>query len=74
VLLFRLHYLLQNPKEKKEKKRKIAMNRSLTFGVSRPDPNAKPDISSFQRWMVALCAIRFDLQQGQVRFLISHSL
>ncbi|CAK9223199.1 unnamed protein product [Sphagnum troendelagicum] len=42
------------------------MNRSLTFGVSRPDSNAKPDISSFQRWMVALCAIRFDLQQGQI--------
>lgn len=42
------------------------MNRSVTLAVPRHDPIGKPDVSALQRWMVAICAIRFDLQQGQV--------
>lgn len=42
------------------------MNRTLSLAVPRPDPIGKPDVSALQRWVVAICAIRFDLQQGQV--------
>ena len=42
------------------------MNRSVTLAVPRHDPVGKADVSALQRWMVAICAIRFDLQQGQL--------
>lgn len=42
------------------------MNRAVSLAVPRPDPTGKPDVSALQRWVVAICAIRFDLQQGQV--------
>lgn len=45
------------------------MNRSVTLAVPRHDPVGKTDVSALQRWMVAICAIRFDLQQGQVSCL-----
>lgn len=47
------------------------MNRSVTFGAARPESNARADVAAFQRWMVAVCAIRFDLQQGQVCAMLS---
>lgn len=36
------------------------------MAVPRHDPIGKPDVSALQRWIVAICAIRFDLQQGQL--------
>lgn len=42
------------------------MNRSVTMAVPRHDPVGKAEVSAMQRWIVAICAIRFDLQQGQV--------
>ena len=43
------------------------MKRSVTLAVpSGSDRNSAKESSGFQRWMLALCAIRFDLEQGQV--------
>ncbi|XP_024391056.1 uncharacterized protein [Physcomitrium patens] len=42
------------------------MNRSVTMAVPRHDPVGKAEVSAMQRWIVAICAIRFDLQQGQL--------
>ncbi|KAL2621427.1 hypothetical protein R1flu_001632 [Riccia fluitans] len=39
------------------------MNRSP---VSRSESVGRPDGAAFRRWLVALCTIRFDLEQGQV--------
>eukprot|EP00249_Psilotum_nudum_P011704 c23334_g1_i2 orf=723-3173(+) len=42
------------------------MDRSISLGVPRSDANARHDFSALRRWLVAFCAIRFDLEQGQV--------
>ncbi|KAJ7550201.1 hypothetical protein O6H91_07G088200 [Diphasiastrum complanatum] len=42
------------------------MNRSVSLAVLKSEPNAKSDAVNLQRWLVALCAIRFDLERGQV--------
>lgn len=36
------------------------------MAVPRHDAVGKADVAALQRWMVAICAIRFDLQQGQL--------
>ncbi|EOY20935.1 hypothetical protein QUC31_007106 [Theobroma cacao] len=41
------------------------MSRSPSFSV-KPELSVKPDPDSLQRWVVAFCIIRFDLEQGQL--------
>ncbi|KAG9458236.1 hypothetical protein H6P81_002744 [Aristolochia fimbriata] len=41
------------------------MNRATAVSL-KVDPNSKHDLTSLRRWVVAFCAIRFDLEQGQV--------
>ncbi|XP_038680088.1 protein DENND6A-like isoform X2 [Tripterygium wilfordii] len=41
------------------------MSRSPSFSV-KPEHILKPDPDSLQRWVVAFCVIRFDLEQGQL--------
>ncbi|XP_048231141.1 protein DENND6A isoform X2 [Ricinus communis] len=41
------------------------MSRSPSFSV-KPELDLKPDPESLQQWVVAFCAIRFDLEQGQL--------
>lgn len=42
------------------------MSRNVSGGVPKADSNSRGEYGSFRRWLVALCAIRFDLEQGQV--------
>ncbi|KAJ7518631.1 hypothetical protein O6H91_20G001200 [Diphasiastrum complanatum] len=42
------------------------MNHSVSVAVPKSEPIARPDVVNLQRWLVALCAIRFDLEQGQI--------
>ncbi|KAJ0048260.1 hypothetical protein Pint_16415 [Pistacia integerrima] len=41
------------------------MSRSPSFSV-KPELGLKPDPEALQRWIVAFCIIRFDLEQGQL--------
>lgn len=41
------------------------MSRSPSFSV-KPELSLKPDPESLQRWVLAFCTIRFDLEQGQL--------
>ena len=41
------------------------MSRSPSFSV-KPELSLKADPDSLQRWVVAFCIIRFDLEQGQL--------
>ncbi|KAL5995951.1 hypothetical protein ACLOJK_026024 [Asimina triloba] len=40
------------------------MNRTSSLKLD--TANSKPDLSCLRRWIIAFCAIRFDLEQGQV--------
>lgn len=42
------------------------MKRSVSLAVPSSETNARNDSVALRRWMLALCAIRFDLEQGQV--------
>ncbi|MCO5603557.1 hypothetical protein L7F22_057708 [Adiantum nelumboides] len=42
------------------------MRRSVSLAVPNSEPNSRPDFVGLQRWILAFCAIRFDLEQGQV--------
>ncbi|KAI5056631.1 hypothetical protein GOP47_0028449 [Adiantum capillus-veneris] len=42
------------------------MRRSVSLSVPNSEPNSRPDSVGLRRWILALCAIRFDLEQGQV--------
>lgn len=42
------------------------MRRSVSLAVPNSEQNPRPDVVGLRRWMLALCAIRFDLEQGQV--------
>ncbi|XWS50698.1 hypothetical protein CRYUN_Cryun12cG0108900 [Craigia yunnanensis] len=41
------------------------MSRSPSFSV-KPEHSLKPNLDSLQRWVIAFCIIRFDLEQGQL--------
>eukprot|EP00897_Mesotaenium_endlicherianum_P002797 jgi/Mesen1/2545/ME000161S01591 len=42
------------------------MQRSFSYAISHSDPNGKPDPPALRKWIVAICSIRFDLEQGQL--------
>ncbi|KAH7430323.1 hypothetical protein KP509_09G093300 [Ceratopteris richardii] len=42
------------------------MRRTVSLGVPNSEPNSRSDTGGLRRWILAICAIRFDLEQGQV--------
>lgn len=42
------------------------MRRSVSLAVPNSEPNSRADSLGLRRWILGLCAIRFDLEQGQV--------